>query len=46
MSYEGERDHARGWAEKKVRVGGAEALRDYGRHKNSESLDGLPALEA
>ncbi len=45
MSYEGEREHARKWAQKKVRVGGVEALADYQRRKNSESLDGLPAVE-
>ena len=45
MSYEGEREHLARWTSKKVRVGGAEALRDYERKKNSESIDGLPALE-
>jgi hypothetical protein len=45
MDYVGEREHARLWAEKKVRVGGAEALRDYEWTKNAASLDGLPALE-
>ena len=45
MSYEGQRPHADAWAEKKLRVGGAEALLDYQREKNATSLDGLPALE-
>ena len=45
MSYEGEREHARRWAEKKLRVGGREAIVDYQRTKNAESIDGLPALE-
>lgn len=45
MSYEGERPHARRWAEKKLRVGGAGALRAYQREKNATSLDGLPAVE-
>jgi hypothetical protein len=45
MSYAGEREHARKWAEKKLRVGGPEALADYQRKKNSESLDGLPGAE-
>ena len=45
MSYEGEREHARRWAEKKMRVGGREAIVDYQRTKNAESIDGLPALE-
>jgi Pyridoxamine 5'-phosphate oxidase len=46
MGYEGERPHAEAWAEKKVRVGGAEALRDYEAKNNSVSIDGLPALES
>jgi len=45
MSYEGERPHQAAWAEKKLRTGGPDALLDYQREKNSESLDGLPALE-
>jgi hypothetical protein len=45
MSYEGQREHADKWAQKKVRVGGDEALRDYQRQKNAVSLDGLPAVE-
>ena len=45
MSYEGERPHGDAWAAKKVRVGGADALREYQREKNSRSLDGLPAVE-
>ena len=45
MAYEGERDHAKLWAQKKLRVGGTEALADYQRKKNAESLDGLPAVE-
>jgi hypothetical protein len=44
MSYEGQRPHMEAWAAKKLRVGGAEALRDYERQKNSHSIDGLPAL--
>ena len=46
MSYEGERPHQHAWASKKLRTGGPEALLDYQREKNSESLDGLPAVEA
>jgi hypothetical protein len=45
MSFEGLRPHADAWAEKKVRVGGTEALRDYQREKNGTSLDGLAAVE-
>jgi hypothetical protein len=44
MSYEGQRPHMEAWAAKKLRVGGAAALRDYEREKNSLSIDGLPAL--
>jgi hypothetical protein len=45
MSYEGERPHMGAWAEKKVRVGGPEALLDYQRTNNANSIDGLPAVE-
>jgi predicted pyridoxine 5'-phosphate oxidase superfamily flavin-nucleotide-binding protein len=45
MSHEGQRPHMDAWSDKKLRVGGTEALRDYQREKNSESIDGLPAVE-
>jgi len=45
MTFEGLRPHQDAWAEKKVRVGGEEALLSYQREKNSVSLDGLPALD-
>jgi hypothetical protein len=45
MSVEGERPHMDAWAQKKLRVGGVEALRVYQRQKNAESIDGLPAIE-
>ncbi|MEA2297570.1 MAG: hypothetical protein QOF77_506 [Solirubrobacteraceae bacterium] len=45
MRFDGLRPHQDAWAEKKVRVGGAEALLDYQREKNARSLDGLPAVE-
>lgn len=45
MSYEGQRPHMDAWAQKKVRVGGELALRDYQREKNGLSIDGLPAIE-
>jgi hypothetical protein len=45
MSFEGLRPHADAWAEKKLRVGGEQALLDYQREKNAVSLDGLPAVE-
>jgi hypothetical protein len=45
MSYEGERPHHDAWAQKKMRVGGPDAIADYQREKNATSLDGLPAVE-
>jgi hypothetical protein len=45
MSYEGERPHPEAWAQKKLRAGGPDAIRDYQRQKNSESIDGLPAVD-
>jgi hypothetical protein len=44
MRYEGERPHAAAWAEKKLRVGGPEAIAQYRAEKNAASIDGLPAL--
>ena len=46
MSYEGQRPHQAKSAAKRVRVGGAEAIQDYVRKKNTRSLDGLPAVDA
>ena len=45
MNYEGERPHHDAWAQKKLRVGGPDAMADYQREKNATSLDGLPAVE-
>jgi hypothetical protein len=45
MSYESARPHMDAWAAKKMRTGGAEALIDYQREKNTRSIDGLPAIE-
>jgi Pyridoxamine 5'-phosphate oxidase len=45
MSYEGTREHLDLWAQKKLRVGGPEALVDYQREYNTVSIDGLPAVE-
>ena len=45
MAFEGVRPHQDAWAQKRVRVGGPDALREYQRDKNAASLDGLPALE-
>ena len=44
LRFEGPRPHAPAWAEKKLRVGGVEALADYRRAWNARSLDGLPAI--
>ena len=46
MSYEGEREHAEKWAEKKLRAGGEGGIADYMAEKNTESIDGLPAFDA
>jgi hypothetical protein len=45
LDYVGQRPHMDAWAEKKVRVGGTQALRDYQQTKNAASIDGLPAVE-
>jgi hypothetical protein len=45
MNYEGERPHHNASAQKRLRVGGENALLDYQREKNATSLDGLPAIE-
>ena len=45
MAYEGERPHADRSSEKMLRTKGPAAFREYERRKNSESIDGLPALD-
>ena len=45
MSYEGEREHAEKWAEKKLQVGGETGIADYMAEKNGASIDGLPAFD-
>jgi hypothetical protein len=45
MRYEGERQHSRLWAEKKLRAGGADAIDEYVAEKNTASIDGLPAFD-
>ena len=45
MSYEGKRPHMEASGAKKLRAAGEEALLEYQRQKNSESIDGLPAVE-
>jgi hypothetical protein len=44
MSYEGEREHARLAAEKRLRTMGPEALREHVATRNEASIDGLPVL--
>jgi hypothetical protein len=44
MEYEGQRPHMDAWADKKMRVGGPQALLDYQREMNSLSIDGLPGV--
>ena len=44
MAYEGEREHHAKSVEKAVRVKGVDGYRDYARERNSESIDGLPAV--
>ena len=46
MAYEGKREHARLWAEKRLRAHGPDGLRTYEAEHNTESIDGLPALDA
>jgi predicted pyridoxine 5'-phosphate oxidase superfamily flavin-nucleotide-binding protein len=46
MSYEGEREHARKSSEKRLRVHGPNAMREYEAEHNVKSIDGLPALDA
>jgi hypothetical protein len=45
MSFEGRRPHMRAWADKKLRVGGPDAIDAYMEEKNTASIDGLPALD-
>jgi hypothetical protein len=45
MRHEGGRPHQELWAAKRIRVGGEDALLEYQREKNAQSIDGLPALD-
>ena len=45
MRHEGQRHHLPAWAASKLRSGGEEALTDYKRRNNRNSIDGLPALD-
>jgi hypothetical protein len=44
MKHEGQREHARLWAEKRLATRGEDALTAYQEEKNAESIDGLPAV--
>jgi hypothetical protein len=44
MSYGGRREHSDLWFEKRLRVGGPEALERYQEEHNRTSIDGLPAV--
>ena len=44
MRFEGTRPHSGAWAEKKLRVGGPDAIARYREENNAVSIDGLPAL--
>ena len=44
MHHEGQREHARLWAEKRLATRGEDAMAGYQAEKNAESIDGLPAV--
>jgi hypothetical protein len=44
MRHEGQREHARLWAEKRLATRGEDAMADYQAEKNATSIDGLPAV--
>jgi hypothetical protein len=46
MEPAGEREHLPKWVDKKLRVGGEQALLDYQDQKNATSIDGLPGVPA
>jgi hypothetical protein len=46
MRHEGQREHARLWAEKRLATRGEDAMADYQAEKNATSIDGLPAVSA
>lgn len=45
MRYERERTQLPAWGANKLASGGRQALDDYRRKKNAESIDGLPAID-
>jgi hypothetical protein len=46
MAYEGQREHAHKWVEKRLRVQGPGAMAAYQASHNVVSIDGLPAIDA
>jgi Pyridoxamine 5'-phosphate oxidase len=46
MRRDGEREHARLWAQKRLATRGDDALTAYQDEKNAHSIDGLPAVPA
>jgi len=45
MDYAGERPQRTAWVDRKLGQGGPDALLDYMVEKNTESVDGLPAVD-
>jgi hypothetical protein len=46
MSHEGQREHHAKSSAKRVRTMGADGYQEFARERNSESIDGLPAMPA
>ncbi len=45
MRFEGWRPQGRAWADNRLRAHGPNALMDYSRELNAESIDGLPGID-
>jgi hypothetical protein len=45
MGFEGRRPQGRAWADNRLRTHGPNALMDYTRELNAESIDGLPGID-
>lgn len=45
LEEKGIRPHMNAWGQKKIRVGGPEALAEYQREMNATSIDGLQAID-
>ena len=45
MQFEGWRPQGRDWADNRLAKGGPNALMEYSRAMNAESIDGLPGIE-